>query len=126
VEELAVVVQLGAVYGTSPQGQHHIDELVSAAIAGHPVRVARQAEVGRGRRAVGRHRVPGDPAAADVVEGEQPVGQLRRVVVRRRQGADDTQVVRRLGKGRQDQRGLQRAPAATPRIALQCRAISQE
>ncbi|GAA0544539.1 hypothetical protein GCM10010390_53340 [Streptomyces mordarskii] len=88
-----------------PQGLGDLQELVGAGVALGVAGAVVEAEVG-GLDGPGRgDDVPAGPAAADVVDGREPAGEVVRLVVRRRHGRDEADPAGRLGqRGEQRQR----------------------
>ena len=83
----------GVVLVGVPQALRDLDELVCAGVPGVVVVVLVQPEVARDPEVEGGDDVPAGATAADLVEGGEPAGQVERRVVRRREGADQPDVL---------------------------------
>jgi hypothetical protein len=108
-----------------PELGDDIDELVRPVVAtavGGPF----GAEVADFRLARGGHDVPSRPAAADVVQRGELPGDVKRLVVRRRDRRDEPDVLGDGGEGRQEGQRFEPAQRVVPDVALQRQAVGQE
>src|ERR1700760_4967413 len=90
-----------AVLPAVPGALHDVDELVGAGVPVSVIGMERLTEVRRGQRRDGGDDVPAGPPGAEVVQGREPAGQLPRLAVGGRAGADQPDVAGDGGQGGQ-------------------------
>ncbi|CAG6877099.1 hypothetical protein PICSAR10_01448 [Mycobacterium avium subsp. paratuberculosis] len=125
-EEFAAVIDAAAGRGVAPQRQHHVDELRGAPVPRRAVRQIGQAEVAARRLRIRGDDVPRQATTGELVEAEQPVRQLHRVVERRRERADQPEMLGFGGDGRQDHARLQGLRRAQRRMIAHRRPVGQK
>ncbi|MGF6441233.1 hypothetical protein QF002_002042 [Paraburkholderia youngii] len=99
VDEAAtgLVADERVVFPAIPQRLHHFGEFGGPLVTLGMVRSRVAAEVARRRQIGGGHDVPAGPAVADVIERRTAPGNVVRLVVAGRGGADHADVSRRRG-----------------------------